>query len=77
VQPIQKLIGSMGIALEGHQIWGCERANARSHPQIWEFTTEIPKEPINPWVFILARKRVKIKTRIIFFGKNPGILKDL
>jgi len=34
----------MGIAVEGPQIWGCERANARSHPQIWEFTTEIPKE---------------------------------
>ena len=35
----------MGIAVKGPQIWGCERANARSHPQIWEFTTEIPKGP--------------------------------
>src|SRR5450759_4879005 len=26
--------GSMGFAVEGSQIWGCERANARSHPQI-------------------------------------------
>jgi cytochrome b561 len=25
--------------------WGCERANARSHPQLRGLTTEIPREP--------------------------------
>ena len=38
----------MGIAVEGPQIWRCERAFARSHLQIWEFTKEIPKEPNYP-----------------------------
>ena len=28
------------------QIWGCERASARSHPQIWGTTPGIPEEPI-------------------------------
>ena len=42
---LSNFCGSMGIAVEGPQIWGCERAFAGSHPQIWEFTTEIPKEP--------------------------------
>jgi len=33
------------ICREEVQIWGCERAAARSHPQIWVLTTEIPEEP--------------------------------
>src|SRR5665811_1531581 len=41
----------MGIAVEGPQIWGAERAFACSTPQIWEFTTEIPKEPISSYAF--------------------------
>ena len=29
-------------------IWGCERAYARSHPQIWGLSTAIPIEPVIP-----------------------------
>ena len=36
--------GSLGFSVKGPRIWGCERAAARSHPQIREFTTDIPKE---------------------------------
>ncbi len=28
------------------QIWGCERVDARSHPQIWDFFTEFPRDPL-------------------------------
>jgi len=31
--------------VKGGRIWGCERAYARSHPQIRVSTTEFPKEP--------------------------------
>jgi hypothetical protein len=38
--------GSLGITVVVPQIWGCQRAYARSHPQIWDYITEIPKDPI-------------------------------
>jgi len=38
-------LGSPGFAVKGGRIWGCERAYARSHPQIRVSTTEFPKEP--------------------------------
>jgi hypothetical protein len=31
--------------MEDPRVWGCERADARSHPQTREFITEIPNEP--------------------------------
>ena len=37
--------GSLGNSVGKPQIWGCERAPARSHPQIWGTATVIPKEP--------------------------------
>jgi hypothetical protein len=39
-----------GISRDRGWIWGCERAYARSHPQIRVSTTEIPKQP-----YFLAR----------------------
>jgi len=39
------MFGSPGFAVKGGRIWGCERAYARSHPQIRVSTTEFPKEP--------------------------------
>jgi hypothetical protein len=38
--------GSLEVAMVNFRIWGCERAQARSHPQIREFTTAIPYEPL-------------------------------
>jgi hypothetical protein len=38
-------IGLIGSFRGRTQIWGCERAVARSHPQIWDSTTIIPREP--------------------------------
>jgi hypothetical protein len=35
-----------------YQIWGCERAVARSHPQIWGSTTVIPKDPLTALLFV-------------------------
>jgi hypothetical protein len=37
--------GSVGISGVVFQIWGYERAEARSYPQIWNSTTEFPIEP--------------------------------
>jgi len=37
--------GSLGFGVAGPRIWWCERACARSHHQIREVTTAIPKEP--------------------------------
>ena len=37
--------GSIGITVVDNRIWGCERAYARSHPQIRSLTTENPKDP--------------------------------
>jgi hypothetical protein len=34
------------------QIWGCERATARSHPQIWYLPTANPIEPLSNLIFI-------------------------
>jgi len=30
-------VTSLGNSVVVPQIWGCERASARSHPQIWDF----------------------------------------
>jgi hypothetical protein len=37
-----KTFGSLGIAVVKPRIWGCERASARSHPQIRILPREIP-----------------------------------
>jgi hypothetical protein len=37
---------SLGFTVRGYRIWGCERADARSHPQIRGSTTRIPKDPV-------------------------------
>jgi hypothetical protein len=44
-QPIG-ILGVIGISRGSIRIWGCEPADAGSHPQIRGFTTAIPKEPI-------------------------------
>jgi hypothetical protein len=36
----------IGISRGSIRIWGCERVDARSHPQIRGFTTAIPREPL-------------------------------
>src|SRR4030065_1550741 len=41
--------GLSGIRREVGQIWGCERAYARSHPQIWGSTPAIPRDPYQNW----------------------------
>jgi hypothetical protein len=38
----------IGISRERGQIWGCKRANARFHPQIWVSPTVIPIDPKVP-----------------------------
>jgi hypothetical protein len=39
-------IGSLGFSVIVYRIWGCERADTRSHPQIRGFTPPIPIDPI-------------------------------
>ena len=36
---------SLGIIVAVPQIWGFERAAARSNPQIWDSPTEFPRDP--------------------------------
>jgi hypothetical protein len=47
---LNRIRGSLGFAVKDNQIWGSVRAialmaYARTHPQIWPFLTQIPKEP--------------------------------
>jgi hypothetical protein len=39
--------GSLGFSVIDTQIWGCERAYARSHPQIWTFSWQVLENPKN------------------------------
>src|SRR5919108_1266435 len=43
--------GFSSTCREKVQIWGCERAYARSHPQIWVSITENPREPMEAKAF--------------------------
>jgi hypothetical protein len=54
------------------QIWGCERATARSHPQIWYILTVNPKETLGSLMLRAIKSCWRIPNIRVAKGVRPS-----